>query len=282
MQSTTNFKLKKIELTDSPPDITVINPNWDAIDTNLKEALTKAKDWDSFKNSGGLLMGTMKFTNYGTGDDGIGTTKAYFNITAKEGTPDQVGLLVETTGGGNGSFHPWSAYKDKVALGTSTIPFKDAYLSEVGSVKFAIQDRLASQTGAWNPVIYEGTSGGTPPAYTSEGSTWVKIGKMVIANFMVRLTADVPTYWRGAAMLMKWLPFPIDRARPSHQYISYYEGLNLPADCKGLTMYRHASADALWLSRMYNGNSYAGMEWLNHTGPGDSLHIQGTLIYFTP
>lgn len=33
---TTNYKLKKIELTDSPPDITVINPNWDTIDKELK------------------------------------------------------------------------------------------------------------------------------------------------------------------------------------------------------------------------------------------------------
>lgn len=36
MQQTPNFALKKIELTDSPPDITVINPNWDTIDQALK------------------------------------------------------------------------------------------------------------------------------------------------------------------------------------------------------------------------------------------------------
>ena len=33
---TTNYKLHKIDLTDAPPDITVINPNWDTIDTQLK------------------------------------------------------------------------------------------------------------------------------------------------------------------------------------------------------------------------------------------------------
>ena len=38
MQETSNKKLKKIELTDAPPDITVINPNWDTIDTELQEA----------------------------------------------------------------------------------------------------------------------------------------------------------------------------------------------------------------------------------------------------
>lgn len=37
MQETTNYKLKKIELTDSPADITVLNENWDTLDTEVKE-----------------------------------------------------------------------------------------------------------------------------------------------------------------------------------------------------------------------------------------------------
>lgn len=32
---TTNFNLHKIDLTDAPPDITVLNQNWDAIDSEL-------------------------------------------------------------------------------------------------------------------------------------------------------------------------------------------------------------------------------------------------------
>jgi len=35
MLQTTNYNLKKPQLTDSPPDITVMNPNWDAIDAEL-------------------------------------------------------------------------------------------------------------------------------------------------------------------------------------------------------------------------------------------------------
>lgn len=60
MQLTTNFKLKKIELADSPPDITVLNPNWDSVDTNLYEALTKSRDWNKFKNSGGTMNGPLR------------------------------------------------------------------------------------------------------------------------------------------------------------------------------------------------------------------------------
>lgn len=34
---TTNYNLHKIDLTDAPPDITVLNPNWDTLDTKIKE-----------------------------------------------------------------------------------------------------------------------------------------------------------------------------------------------------------------------------------------------------
>lgn len=37
MLQTANYALKKIDLTDSPPDITVFNPNFDTIDAKLKE-----------------------------------------------------------------------------------------------------------------------------------------------------------------------------------------------------------------------------------------------------
>lgn len=37
---TTNYNLHKIDLTDAPPDITVLNGNWDKIDTELKGRAT--------------------------------------------------------------------------------------------------------------------------------------------------------------------------------------------------------------------------------------------------
>ena len=42
MNTTTNYDLVEIELSDAPPDITVINPNWETIDTELKN-LTDGK-----------------------------------------------------------------------------------------------------------------------------------------------------------------------------------------------------------------------------------------------
>lgn len=42
MNTTANYDLVEIELSDAPPDITVINPNWETIDTELKN-LTDGK-----------------------------------------------------------------------------------------------------------------------------------------------------------------------------------------------------------------------------------------------
>ncbi|MEG2149095.1 MAG: hypothetical protein RRY24_06700, partial [Clostridiales bacterium] len=36
MLHTTNYNLNKIELVDAPPDITVLNKNWDTLDAKLK------------------------------------------------------------------------------------------------------------------------------------------------------------------------------------------------------------------------------------------------------
>lgn len=41
--TTTNFGLRKIDLTDAPPDITVLNQNWDTIDEELDKAYTSDK-----------------------------------------------------------------------------------------------------------------------------------------------------------------------------------------------------------------------------------------------
>lgn len=43
MLTTTNFGLNKPELADSPPDITVTNSNWDAVDKHLKNAVVIPK-----------------------------------------------------------------------------------------------------------------------------------------------------------------------------------------------------------------------------------------------
>lgn len=49
-QKTTNYELHKIDLSDAPPDITVLNQNWDKIDEELADRLPL---------SGGALTGSL-------------------------------------------------------------------------------------------------------------------------------------------------------------------------------------------------------------------------------
>jgi len=65
MLTTTNYKFKKPELTDSPPDITVTNSNWDTVDTNLKDAQTKANTWNTFRTKGGNITGDLNLVKSG-------------------------------------------------------------------------------------------------------------------------------------------------------------------------------------------------------------------------
>lgn len=68
MQQTTNYKLNKIELADSPADITVLNPNWDKIDTELKNLSD-----NKFDKSGGTISGAVTV-------NGTLTTNSLVNI----------------------------------------------------------------------------------------------------------------------------------------------------------------------------------------------------------
>lgn len=87
---TTNYNLHKIDLTDAPPDITAINPNWDTVDTKLKELETKTtSNEEALENivenlgddflpiSGGALTGQL------TVMDNFNINKTYDNTEYK-------------------------------------------------------------------------------------------------------------------------------------------------------------------------------------------------------
>ena len=69
MIQTTNYKLNKIELVDSPADITVLNVNWDKIDTELKNLSD-----NKFDKSGGTISGAVTITGKLTASGGIEVT----------------------------------------------------------------------------------------------------------------------------------------------------------------------------------------------------------------
>ncbi|HAY3897730.1 TPA: carbohydrate binding domain-containing protein [Escherichia coli] len=69
MLETTNYKLKKIELNDSPPNIEVINPNWDTIDTELKKAADLKVQYDALKVGAVNLKNFTDFNKISVLDD---------------------------------------------------------------------------------------------------------------------------------------------------------------------------------------------------------------------
>lgn len=56
MLTTENYKFKKPELTDSPPDITIFNDNFDTIDEKLFAVI---QAWEDFKANGGEIGGEI-------------------------------------------------------------------------------------------------------------------------------------------------------------------------------------------------------------------------------
>lgn len=91
---TTNYNLHKIDLSDAPPDITVLNQNWDVIDTELKRQAEATPDvsgqiaqHDSDDTAHGNLKAEVRnkapMYEYGTTDLTAGTSplatgKLYF------------------------------------------------------------------------------------------------------------------------------------------------------------------------------------------------------------
>lgn len=56
---TTNYNLTKIALTDAPPDITVINGNWDVLDAKLKAVETNVSNPKNSQGSGAYALTTV-------------------------------------------------------------------------------------------------------------------------------------------------------------------------------------------------------------------------------
>ncbi|WP_346930293.1 hypothetical protein [Clostridium sp.] len=98
MLTTTNYGLKKIELKDSPPDITVINPNWDLIDQMLKTLHDSTNTWEVFKQSGGTLKGDVKIQR-GAKIMGVSADGAISNPLIYQGTEgvDSGAIMVGST-----------------------------------------------------------------------------------------------------------------------------------------------------------------------------------------
>ena len=140
MQETTNYKLKKLELTDSPADITVLNGNWDTIDAELKEhegslssqaqsiAEINAELDTKYDKAGGTISGAVTVSKGGvtvTGNSTFnndvtvkGTTTHENPIRSNEGNYLQISVPVTRgTKPSSTLYSNWSVY-DQNGYGT--------------------------------------------------------------------------------------------------------------------------------------------------------------------
>ena len=144
MLTTTNYKFKKPELTDSPPDITATNENWDTLDANLKDAQDKATNWDTFRKNGGEIGADITTKNIYMSSGLISSGGMTLNFKGNDqkmlffGATDtrnisgkqECGLVVIRRDDGSGfSLRPTTDGRDYTDLGANTHKFANGYFS---------------------------------------------------------------------------------------------------------------------------------------------------------
>lgn len=88
---TTNYNLTKIALTDAPPDITVLNKNWDTVDAKLKSIETTAANVKNAQSSEAYLITTVYVSPSGL-DTNDGLTEALPMKTIQAAVAKYAGL----------------------------------------------------------------------------------------------------------------------------------------------------------------------------------------------
>lgn len=131
MLTTKNYKFKKPELTDSPPDITVMNPNWDDIDEKLFAVI---QAWEEFKANGGEIGGNIVRVNHEKQYDWIFGHSGFTDKSAMISLKDRVtqatmGLNFNLKPGISSSISPIS--NGEIDFGLPNYTFKDIYVGSV-------------------------------------------------------------------------------------------------------------------------------------------------------
>ncbi|MFR1707656.1 MAG: hypothetical protein ACLSV2_02045 [Clostridium sp.] len=130
--------------------------------------------------------------------------------------------------------------------------------------------------GTWTPVLYTSGSGSNSIDANTTGSTWVRIGNLVIAFYTI-IVSSYNTAWNSQVILLKGLPYVRDLSKIAFgNVLSYYGVMNTTGDT--LYLKGHAtSGGSYYLERSGIGLSGTGavqLGWLNQ-----SFGLSGILFY---
>ena len=241
MLTTTNYGLKKIELKDSPPDITVINPNWDFIDQMMKTLHDSTNTWDNFKASGGTI-GSLQINSESTNvsEDKFITSKDILSLGS-----DKMGVCLD---GQSNSLRPFGSQSGLKTLGVPGAEWKDMHMTDIGSVKTELSRKGYYEWGWWTPVLY--TSQGWSYAITANtsGSHYFRIGNIIKCFFNITVT-NWNTAWGTYLLLLRGFPYTPSKAKAETGGINLYSGIKSGGNVNALSIAAHDSAGVAWIKR---------------------------------
>lgn len=161
---TTNYNLHKIDLTDAPPDITVLNGNFDTIDTQLKNNANHASNTSNphgvtaaqagaLPASGGTMSGTIEFKQVSNG---------YGRLAKNHGSTADYGMYLTDTDSSGNIFKLIVSAKDNAASvvpNDNSGPYKlfgehNKALVRTAVFDHSMSDITAGVTGLTNGRLY--------------------------------------------------------------------------------------------------------------------------------
>jgi len=175
---------------------------------------------------------------------------------------------------GNNELTPTGSGKD---LGSPTYQWRDLYLS--GGIQFDSRSNKLDdyEEGTWAPRIegYSGSDIGTTQTYSTQDGYYTKIGNMVYATFMVRLSSKGNI--GGNYAVIRGLPFNHSGSRAGSFIINFFWSLSSSVSFVGAELGGGAS-NTCWLTKV-TGTAATSSSYMDTNVLTDYTGFQGTLVY---